>query len=105
MPTVCLGHTSSAERGRGGEALNRRPCPTEDRGVPRASIVLFLRTLANDYQELLREDCTAAAARRGYDLTVLSAENDSDRQARQIRDCLAEKTGPRPTAMLVSPVR
>jgi ABC-type sugar transport system substrate-binding protein len=73
--------------------------------VPRASIALFLRTLTNDYQELLREDCTAAAARRGYALAVFSADNDPDRQARQIRDCLAETSGTRPTVVFVSPVR
>jgi ribose transport system substrate-binding protein len=73
--------------------------------VPRASIALFLRTLSNDYQDLLREDCLAAAARRGYEVTVFSADNDSDRQSRQIRECLAEKGSRRPTVVFVSPVR
>jgi ribose transport system substrate-binding protein len=73
--------------------------------VPRASIALFLRTLANDYQEMLREDCIAAGARRGYAVSVFSADNDPDRQARQIRDCLASNEDARPTVVFVSPVR
>jgi ribose transport system substrate-binding protein len=73
--------------------------------VPRASIALFLRTLANDYQDLLREDCLAAAARRGYTVAVFSADNDPDRQARQIRETLAGRHAERPSVIFVSPVR
>jgi ribose transport system substrate-binding protein len=73
--------------------------------VPRASIALFLRTLTNDYQDLLREDCLAAAGRRGFSVTVSSADNDPDRQARQIRDCLSERSGQRASVIFVSPVR
>src|SRR4051812_504161 len=84
--------------------LNAAPLTADIKEVPRASIALFLRTLANDYQDLLREDCLAAAGRRGYEVTVFSADNDSDRQSRQIRECLAEKGSRRPTVVFVSPV-
>jgi ribose transport system substrate-binding protein len=79
--------------------------PTEIRGVPRASVALFLRTLANDYQDRLREDCLAAAGRRGYAVSVFSADNDPDRQAHQIRACLTDQSKERPGVILVSPVR
>src|SRR3954471_17095722 len=82
-----------------------RPRRPTCKGVPRASIALFLRTLANDYQDLLREDCLAAAGQRGYAVTVYSADNDPDRQAPQIREVLAEKGAQRATVILVSPVR
>src|SRR3954452_5989040 len=96
---VCLGHTSAPTCGAAATLLNGRPDPTEDKWVPRASIALFLRTLANDYQEMLREDCIAAGARRGYAVSVFSADNDPDRQARQIRDCLASNEDARPTVV------
>jgi ABC-type sugar transport system substrate-binding protein len=68
-------------------------------------IALFLRTLANDYQDLLREDCLAAAHRRGYAVDVFSADSDAEKQQRQLRDVLVAPEGRRPKGVLVSPVR
>ena len=68
------------------------------------SAALFLRTLANDYQERLRDDCVAACSRRAFSIDVFSADNDSDQQVRQIRQFL-KKSHRGPTAILVSPVR
>ena len=68
-------------------------------------IALFLRTLANDYQDLLREDCLAAARRHGLIVEVFSAESDAEKQLRQIRDVLDAPEGRRPRGVLVSPVR
>jgi ABC-type sugar transport system substrate-binding protein len=68
------------------------------------SAALFLRSLANDYQERLRDDCMATCARLGFSLDVFSADNDPDRQLGQIQQFL--KAPPRgSTAILVSPVR
>jgi ABC-type sugar transport system substrate-binding protein len=68
-------------------------------------IALFLRTLANDYQDLLREDCLAAARRHGYVVEVFSADSDAEKQLRQIREVLDRPEGRRPKGVLVSPVR
>ncbi len=68
-------------------------------------LALFLRTLANDYQGLLHEDALAAAKRHGLELQVFSADNDAEQQRRQIREALESRHTPRPTAVLVSPVR
>ena len=69
------------------------------------SLALFLRTSANDYQDLLREDCVAAARRQGFQLRVFSADDDADRQVRQIHETVASSPSSRPIAFLVSPVR
>jgi ABC-type sugar transport system substrate-binding protein len=68
-------------------------------------IALFLRTLANDYQDLLREDCLEAARRHGYVVEVFSADSDAEKQFRQIRLVLDRPDGRRPKGVLVSPVR
>jgi RNA polymerase sigma-70 factor (ECF subfamily) len=70
-----------------------------------AGIALFLQSQKNDYQQLLREDCGAAAKRHGMSLRAFSADHDPKRQAAQIREVLAEKKASRPDVMLVSPVR
>jgi ABC-type sugar transport system substrate-binding protein len=59
----------------------------------------------NDYQELQREDCGAAARRHGFEMRQLSAQNDPDKQLRQIQECLREPPSMRPVAILVNPVR
>ena len=46
------------------------------------SAALFLRTLANDYQERLRDDCIATCSRLGFSLDIFSADNDPDQQTR-----------------------
>jgi ribose transport system substrate-binding protein len=66
---------------------------------------LFLQTAANDYQDLLRDDCLAAARRRSFTPRIFAADGDADRQVGQIRECLREREATRPTLMLVSPVR
>src|SRR5258705_4165687 len=68
------------------------------------SAALFLRTLANDYQERLRDDCAATCSRQGFSLDIFSADNDADQQLRQIQDYLKRARGG-PSAILVSPVR
>jgi ABC-type sugar transport system substrate-binding protein len=68
------------------------------------SAALFLRTLANDYQERLRDDCAATCRRRAFSLEFFSADNDPDQQLRQIQQFL-NKSPRVPTAILVSPVR
>src|SRR5882724_7782778 len=65
---------------------------------------LFLRTLANDYQERLRDDCMATCSRLRFSLEVFSADNDPDQQLRQIQQFL-KKTSKGSAAILVSPVR
>jgi len=65
---------------------------------------LFLRTLANDYQERLRDDCLATCSRLGFSLDIFSADNDADQQLRQIQQFLT-KTSKGSAAILVSPVR
>jgi len=68
-------------------------------------LALFLRTSDNHYQELLREDCALAARRHRIKLNVFTADDDADRQVRQIHDAAHAAPGMRPLAMLVSPVR
>jgi RNA polymerase sigma factor (sigma-70 family) len=70
-----------------------------------ARIALFLQAQKNDYQQLLWEDCQAAAGRHGMSLRAFSADHDPTRQAAQIREVLAEGKRSRPDVMLVSPVR
>lgn len=65
---------------------------------------LFLRTLANDYQERLRDDCVATCSRLDFSLETFSADNDSALQLRQIQQFL-KKPHKGPAAILVSPVR
>jgi ABC-type sugar transport system substrate-binding protein len=67
-------------------------------------ISIFLRSLDNDYQTLLRESCRVAARRHQFSLREVSAHNDSDRQVSQIRECLAEPEAIRPRALIVFPV-
>ena len=65
---------------------------------------LFLRTLANDYQQRLRADCTTTCSRFGFSLDVFSADNNAEQQLRQIQQFL-KKPQSGPAAILVSPVR
>ncbi|HEY0713281.1 MAG TPA: substrate-binding domain-containing protein [Polyangia bacterium] len=76
----------------------------------RRGVLLFLRSLDNDYQQHLRDDAIAAAPRFGYTLTVHSAHNDAARQAAQIRTALGATNnggdeGNEIAAVMVSPVR
>jgi ABC-type sugar transport system substrate-binding protein len=72
-------------------------------------VLLFLRSLDNDYQQHLRDDAIAAAPRFGYSLTVHSAHNDAARQAAQIRAALSTNNNGGENndvlAIMVSPVR
>jgi len=70
----------------------------------RTRIALFSMD-RGDYQELIREDCVTTARRHGFSVQVLVADNDADRQVRQITTCLGEPPERRPTAIIVSPVR
>ncbi len=69
-----------------------------------ARIALFLRALDNDYQELQKESCRAAARRHNFSVREVSALNDADRQVQQIEECLQEPAAIRPIAVLVNPV-
>lgn len=69
------------------------------------TIALFLRARGNDYQERLREDCVATAARLGLEVEEHSADDDAEVQAAQI-DARVRRNGTHPVAaILVSPVR
>lgn len=67
-------------------------------------IANLLAMLDNDYQTLQRDVCRVAAKRHNFSVRELSARNDADEQARQIKECLAEAEGARPRALLVNPV-
>ncbi len=68
-------------------------------------IALFIQAQQNDYQQLLREDCLAAADRHGVSVRTFSADHDPTRQAAQIREVLAGSKSSRPDVVLVSPVK
>jgi ABC-type sugar transport system substrate-binding protein len=68
------------------------------------SAALFLRTLTNDYQERLRDDCIATCSRLGFSLEIFSADNDPEHQVLQIRQYL-KRPRKGPAAVLISPVR
>jgi ABC-type sugar transport system substrate-binding protein len=71
----------------------------------RSREVVFFQRGDGEYQDLLRQDCLDSARRHGYELRVLSADNDSNKQALQIQNCLDATKNRRPAAFLVSPVR
>lgn len=58
-----------------------------------------------EYQELVRDDFLRTARGYGFPARAFRAGNDSDKQLAQIRECLREPAGQRPTVMMVSPVR
>lgn len=58
-----------------------------------------------DYQELLWDSCQDAAHRFGFPVRTFWAENNSQKQLKQIQDCLREPEEQRPTVVIVSPVR
>jgi ABC-type sugar transport system substrate-binding protein len=67
-------------------------------------LALFLMN-SGDYQELLWDDCVRAAHPRDVAVRAFWADNDSQKQLRQIQSCLSEAEDQRPTVLLVSPVR
>jgi ABC-type sugar transport system substrate-binding protein len=67
-------------------------------------IALFLMN-SGDYQELLWNDCLQAARRHGFAVRAFWADNDSQKQAKQIQACLSEPEDQRPTVVIVNPVR
>jgi ABC-type sugar transport system substrate-binding protein len=66
-------------------------------------ISLFLRD-GGEYQELLRDDCHAAARRHGFAVQTFVAGDDLPTQVRQIEASLAEPPGRRPNCVIVAPV-
>jgi ABC-type sugar transport system substrate-binding protein len=76
----------------------------EGTGSKIGHVGLFLRSLDNDYQWQLREDCLAAARRCGFRLREVVGHNDAARQKRQIEECLREPVPLRPSVFLVNPV-
>jgi ABC-type sugar transport system substrate-binding protein len=77
----------------------RIPIPARSR-----ELCLFLRG-EGEYQELLRQDCAEAARRHGFELRVVSADDDATKQTLQIQSCLDAAKDRKPVALLVSPVR
>jgi len=67
-------------------------------------IALFLHN-EGDYQELVWDDCQRAAHRHGFPVRSFWADNDSQKQSKQIQACLAEREDLRPNVVMVSPVR
>jgi ABC-type sugar transport system substrate-binding protein len=58
-----------------------------------------------EYQDLLRQDCADAARRHGFELRVVSADDDASKQAMQIQNSLEAAKYRKPVAFLVCPVR
>jgi ABC-type sugar transport system substrate-binding protein len=73
--------------------------------TPGSRIGLFLRANNNEFQDLLREECRAAARRHNLLVREVNANNDEATQLRQIEASLEEPASVRPRAFLVSPVR
>jgi ABC-type sugar transport system substrate-binding protein len=69
------------------------------------AVAVFLRTLENDYQKHLRDECLAAARSRAFSIDVFAANDDAETQVRQIRDFLASKSRGKQSTVMVSPVR
>lgn len=67
-------------------------------------IALFLMN-SGDYQELLWDDCVRSAHQHGAAVRAFWADNESQKQLKQIESCLGEAEDQRPTVLLVSPVR
>lgn len=67
-------------------------------------IALFLHN-EGEYQELVWDDCQGAAHRHGFAVRSFWADNDSQKQSKQIHACLAEREDLRPNVVMVSPVR
>jgi ABC-type sugar transport system substrate-binding protein len=67
-------------------------------------IALFLVN-SGDYQELLWDNCQEAAQRYGFPVSAFWADNDSQKQLKQIQGCLREPEDQRPTVLIVAPVR
>jgi ABC-type sugar transport system substrate-binding protein len=65
---------------------------------------LFLRG-DGEYQDLLRHDGTEAARRYGFELRVVSADDDASKQTSQIQNALDAARDRKPFAFLVCPVR
>jgi ABC-type sugar transport system substrate-binding protein len=82
-----------------------RGTPYDVTGMRQRSIALFLINQSNDYQDLQRSDCLAAARRHALLVDVHSADNDSEKQVRQIREVVNRARAERPVAILVAPVR
>jgi ABC-type sugar transport system substrate-binding protein len=66
-------------------------------------IALFLIN-DGDYQELLWDKCQEAAQEHGFAVRSFWADNDAQRQRKQIEGCLNEPEDQRPTVVMVSPV-
>jgi ABC-type sugar transport system substrate-binding protein len=67
-------------------------------------IALFLMN-SGDYQELLWDDCVRSAQKHDAAVRAFWADNDAQKQLKQILACLEEAEDQRPTVFLVSPVR
>ncbi len=71
----------------------------------RKRIGLALRATDNDYQQRLRADALTVAAELGFEIEVVAAQNDSNRQQQQITKLVEGPKGPELAAVLVSAVR
>jgi ABC-type sugar transport system substrate-binding protein len=67
-------------------------------------IALFLMD-SGDYQELLWDDCQQTAYRHGFPVRAFWADNDAQKQVKQVQCCLREPEYQRPTLLVCCPVR
>jgi serine/threonine-protein kinase len=83
----------------------RNPSSSSPRAsAERGSFALFLMD-NGEYQETVRDDFVRTARGYGFPARVFQADNDSDKQLAQIRECLREPPDQRPTVLLVAPIR
>jgi ABC-type sugar transport system substrate-binding protein len=71
----------------------------------RSREIVFFQRGDGEYQDLLRQDCTDASRRHGFEVRVFSANNDSAKQVLQIQASLDAAKDRKPVAFIVCPVR
>ena len=69
----------------------------------RCSVALFSID-DGEYQELMRDHFVKTARGYGFPARAYRADNDSDKQVAQIRQCLREPPDQRPTVVMVAPI-
>lgn len=74
-------------------------CAADVQGPPRRVIGVSLLSLTNPFFKEIGDNITAEAAKHGYDVVIVSGDNDVDRQNRQVADFLVMKVD----AIILSP--
>ena len=67
---------------------------------PHRKVGVTLLTLANPYFKVMQDAMVDAGTKAGYDVTVVSGDNDSNKQANQVKDFLVAKVA----AIVITPV-